>query len=158
MALPVDTLAAVLDAIEDGAGPHEAVTELIREAMAVAEGEVPDPLGLTVYLSDAIAEIKQQAERLVPGDEAKAALTAMFSQIRITPLDPARPALDLLEDLLVGIEGCAELFAEYTDYSGSDADDEISGDERADARDAAIRSEFLAAVREVAAESTDRLL
>jgi len=170
-ALPVTTLTVVLDMIEDGAGPHEVVTELIRDAMAVAEGEVPDPLGLV----DAVVEVQQAVERVAPDDED--ALGHLL-EVRATPLDPARPALDLLEDLLVGIDGCADLFAEYTDDGeGLGDDDEEVGDaddgegggeagrgreaghsERAEARTAAIREEFLAAVRAEAEANAGRLV
>ncbi|WP_190814196.1 hypothetical protein [Saccharopolyspora pogona] len=34
---------------------------------------------------------------------------------RATPLDPSRPAQDLLEDLLDGIRGCWLLYGEYAD-------------------------------------------
>ena len=171
-ALPVTTLTVVLDMIEDGAGPHEVVTELIRDAMAVAEGEVPDPLGLV----DAVVEVQQAVERVAPDDED--ALGHLLAEVRATPLDPARPALDLLEDLLVGIDGCADLFAEYTDDGeGLGDDDEEVGDaddgegggeagrgreaghsERAEARIAAIREEFLAAVRAEAEANAGRLV
>jgi hypothetical protein len=127
----------------------------VSGVLQVADGEVPDPLGL----AEAVAELGQRAERVAPGDED--VFDAMLAEVRTTPLDPSRPALDLLEDLLVGIEGCAELFAEYGDYSHDDADDEhdeVTDDERADARGARIRAEFIAAVREVAAAGADRLL
>ena len=153
MALPIGTLAAVLDVIEDGASPHEAVVELIRDAMAVADGEIPDPLGI----AETVGEISRRAERVAPGDED--VLDAMLAEVRATPLDPARPALDLLEDLLVGIEGCAQLFAEYADYGGvGDEDEDVSDDERAEVRGAEIRKQFLDAVREAAAEHANRLV
>jgi hypothetical protein len=155
-ALPVATLTIVLDMLEDGASPYEAVTELIRDAMAVAEGDVPDPIGL----AEMVAEVRQTADRVAPDDED--VLESMLAEVRTTPLDPARPALDLLEDLLVGIDGCAALFAEYTDYSGTDEDDDLdddaSDDERAEAHGAAVRVEFLQAVRELAAADSDRLV
>ena len=189
VALPVGTLAAVLDMIEDGASPYEAVTELVRDAMAVAEGGVPDLLGL----AEAVAEIEQRAQEVAPGDEE--VLERMLAEIRTTPLDPARPALDLLEDLLAGIDGCADLYAEYANEDDEDDDEDGDGgsaeeaepagaasdgeaadgneegdqdgegdqdeyeddDERARARDAAIRREFLEAVRAQAALGADRM-
>jgi hypothetical protein len=155
-ALPVATLTIVLDMIEDGASPYEAVTELIRDAMAVAEGDVPDPIGL----AEMVAEVQQTADRVAQGDED--VLESMLAEVRTTPLDPARPALDLLEDLLVGIDGCAALYAEYTEDSGTDEgadlDDEASDDERAEAHGAAVRREFLMEVREHATAHADRLL
>ncbi|QUX26914.1 hypothetical protein KGD83_16245 [Nocardiopsis akebiae] len=38
---------------------------------------------------------------------------ALLASIRTITLDPVRPAPDLLEDLLSGIEGCATLFHEH---------------------------------------------
>jgi hypothetical protein len=49
-------------------------------------------------------------------------LEALLEQLRSTPLDPSRPALDLLEDLLSGIYGCALLYREYE--AGQEIDDE----------------------------------
>jgi hypothetical protein len=40
--------------------------------------------------------------------------------------DPARPALDLLEDLLYGIHGCWLIFSEYADLGDGDHDGEDS--------------------------------
>ncbi|MBX6389060.1 MAG: hypothetical protein IRZ08_08680 [Frankia sp.] len=37
---------------------------------------------------------------------------------RITPLDPRRPAVDLLEDLLAGIHGCWLIYREFADPPG----------------------------------------
>ncbi|MBL7501806.1 hypothetical protein I6A84_35130 [Frankia sp. CNm7] len=37
---------------------------------------------------------------------------------RLTPLDPRRPAVDLLEDLLAGIHGCWLLYREFADPPG----------------------------------------
>jgi hypothetical protein len=41
---------------------------------------------------------------------------------RLTPLDPRRPAVDLLEDLLLGLTACKLLYFEYAD--GDELDDE----------------------------------
>lgn len=152
LALPVATLTIVLDMIEDGSSPYEAVTELIRDAMAVAEGDVPDPIGL----AEMVAEVQQTADRMAPGDED--ALESMLAEVRATPLDPARPALDLLEDLLVGIDGCAALYTDQADNSDADVDDDSGDDERAEAHGTAIRNEFLTAVREHATAHADRML
>ncbi|MEY9929714.1 hypothetical protein ABH926_004354 [Catenulispora sp. GP43] len=150
--LPVATLTIVLDMIEDGSSPYEAVTELIRDAMAVAEGDVPDPIGL----AEMVAEVQQTADRMAPGDED--ALESMLAEVRATPLDPARPALDLLEDLLVGIDGCATLYTEYANGGDTDVDGHTTDDEHAEAHDAAIRQKFLAAVHEHATAHADRML
>jgi|SwirhisoilCB2_FD_contig_31_12268358_length_341_multi_2_in_0_out_0_1 hypothetical protein len=62
-----------------------------------------------------------------------------MESLRLTPLDPSRPALDLLEDLLSGIHGCL-LIAYY------------------DAECEELMAAFIEAVRAEAAERHDRLL
>jgi hypothetical protein len=96
--------------------------------------------------------------------QARDELTA---SIRATPLDPGRPALDLLADLLDGIRGCWLMFSEYVDDAGpelADDDQEESEDEGAnkaergqDTRDA-LTGEFIDAVRAEAEGQHDRLL
>lgn len=85
----------------------------VCDAMAVAGGEIPS--------LDALMAKVQEAERLAashPGDPTLRA--ALLSAIRPTPLDPARPALDLLEDLLLAIHGCWLIFSEYADLDEDD--------------------------------------
>jgi hypothetical protein len=53
--------------------------------------------------------------------------------LRLTPLDPRRPAPDLLEDLLTAIDGCFLVWRESADLVGEepgDPDDpaEVPGD------------------------------
>ncbi|MEV4290886.1 hypothetical protein AB0K40_35705 [Nonomuraea bangladeshensis] len=123
-ALPHETPTLVLELMADGASPRQAVMSLIREALRVAEGEIPDLAQLQQRINAAERLLAQWRE-----DQREPRLDALG--LRLTPLDPARPALDLLEDLLSGIRGCWLLYAEYaterdeTDVSpkkGSDAE------------------------------------
>lgn len=98
-AVPYLTPTVVLELIGNGLTPRAAVTALVREAMAAASGTVPDPAGLADVLAEALARPAED----VPG-----------LQVRTTPLDPTRPANDLLEDLLAGIRACWVLHREYT--------------------------------------------
>jgi hypothetical protein len=143
-----ETPTLMLELMADGATPHEAVTALVRGALQVAEGEVPHIAALLEQVSAAVTLAREEA----PDDpEIEAAL---LRSIRLTPLDPTRPARDLLEDLLDGIRGCWLL---YRDYAEVDADngDGGTGD---DAEDDAVDREFIEAVRVVADRNRDRLL
>jgi hypothetical protein len=89
--VPYLTPTVILQLIGNGLTPRTAVTALVREAMTAASGAVPDPAGLADVLADALGQ--------PPGP-------GPAPQVRTTPLDPARPALDLLEDLLAAIRAC----------------------------------------------------
>ena len=54
-----------------------------------------------------------------------------MESLRLTPLDPSCPALDLLEDLLSGIHGCWLIYQEYVEPPGS-------SDEQGDAEDGKV--------------------
>lgn len=104
-AVPTASPTLVLQMMEAGASPHGAVTALIGEAIAIAEGELPNLPGLMAALSEAI----ESAERF----DDEGLLERLVAEIRTTPLDTSRPAIDLLEDLLTGIYACALLYREY---------------------------------------------
>ncbi|MFJ6137759.1 Voldacs domain-containing protein [Kitasatospora sp. NPDC092286] len=80
--------------------------------------------------------------------------------LRLTPLDPKRPAPDLLEDLLTGIHACQLLHEEYDDPDDEDADaDEAEDrdDEHAEQHQDRSRERFAHLVRETATRHRDRL-
>ncbi|GAA4718786.1 hypothetical protein [Phytohabitans rumicis] len=79
-ALPYATPAAVLELMEIGLSPTDAVTSLIRDAMAVAEGEAPD----IDELRDKLEEADEQAERYGVDDPEA---VGEFTTIRLTTLD-----------------------------------------------------------------------
>lgn len=142
-ALPYRTPTLVLEQLADGRNPYSVVVSLIRDAAAVAKGVAPDIDALIAELaefSEAQGEADEEGEDGAFGaddlDEAQAGL-------RLTPLNPARAALDLLEDLLTGIFGC---FLVFKEYAGTD-DLYTDGDEDADeeayrAWNDRIRAEF----------------
>lgn len=123
--MPVTTLEHVLKAMEAGASATDVVTGLIREAVFVADGSMP---------LESMADIWERAERLReitgrigdPDDE---------TLVRLSILDPRRPALDLLEDLLEGIRGCGLLYVEETASDSYDAIDGEESDENEDSDD-----------------------
>lgn len=140
-ALPYATPTLVLEALADGGAPHAVVTGLVRGAMTVAEGKLP-----AIELLDALAEqlsgLAPQVDMEDPGQREQ-----LMDSLLVTPLDPLRPALDLLEDLLYGIYGCWLIFEEHTKAPGSGT-----------AERGQLMAEFVAAVRTVAAEDRERFL
>lgn len=151
-ALPVETPTLVLRMLSDGDRPHDIVVSLVREAMAASEGRLPNPNALFIAISDAITRAEQF------GDRADEALEALLPS-RVTPLDPQRPARDMLEDLLAGIRGCWLLWQDSDhDEDESDAKDESkSDDEYWDTVRDKMMASFLEAVRETAALDADRI-
>ncbi|NKZ09083.1 hypothetical protein HGB48_35880 [Actinomadura latina] len=105
-ALAHETPTIVLQQLELGLSPYEAVTGLIRGAMTVAEGEIPD--------LETLLERVTQAEELADQHHDPRLRNALLKELRITPLDPKRPAHDLLEDILDGIRGCWLIYQEDT--------------------------------------------
>lgn len=127
-ALPHETPTLVLELLDAGFSPYDAVTGLVRHAMKVADGVLPDPAAFREQLDEAEEMIARYSD-----DEDEP--DAVLSGIRLTPLDPRRPARDLLEDLLIGIHGCWLVHDEFTDPDDIDEDDEDDEDEDRDDRE-----------------------
>ena len=125
-ALPVETPSEVLELFDFSSTAYRIVVEMVSDAMLVAEGVVSD-LGALLVQHDGEED----------GDNDGPA------PARLTPLDPQRPALDLLEDLLTGIRGCRLLYGEYVEAN----DEETSIDAR-----------FCEAVRDEARKNHARLM
>ncbi len=89
-ALPHETPTVVLERLEEGESPEEIVSDLVRIAVAAAEGVVLAPEHVTQAIIERVGE----------------------DPVRLSTLDPARPALDLLEDLFLGIRGAFLLWNE----------------------------------------------
>lgn len=152
-ALPHETPTLVLGLINDGVSPYDAVTSLVRHAMHVADGLLPDPSALRDQLEDLEEELAEFS------GEDEADLTGVA--LRLTPLDPQRPARDLLEDLLTGIHGCWLLHSEYDDLdNGEPGTGEVEELDDAQAAQHQNRSleRFARLVREAAARHHDRLI
>jgi hypothetical protein len=155
-ALPHATPTLVLERIADGETPRAVVLDLVAEAMEVASGTIPDPARLLGQLAEAQAGAEDLAEE--HGEQIHAQVMP-----RLTPLDPRRPAPDLLEDLLTGIRGCWLVYREYADQS---ADEGVDGDSEADERteeaarliDERIIADFADRVRVVAQKNPDQAL
>ncbi|GAA5051911.1 hypothetical protein [Nocardia callitridis] len=133
-ALQVETPTHILERVGAGESATDVVVDLIAEATAVNDGRIPSPWELVARL----AEIEAQAYKFNVDPEARESLIAGF---RISRLDPSRPALDLLEDLLDGIRGCLLLYVAHTDLDDPDQ----------------AEKEFAAEVRVAATELEDML-
>jgi hypothetical protein len=155
-ALPTATPTFVLEQLADGDSPREVIRRLIADAMAAAEGRVRNPLRVL----ESISTITHTAMQLAPDDEALRAKIVTDSEPQISLLDPTRPAVDLLEDLLSGIHGCWLLYEEetssaITDELDIDSDDEFDQVEQQNL-DRAQR-QFADAMRAEADANKDRL-
>ncbi|WP_240522190.1 hypothetical protein [Amycolatopsis vastitatis] len=151
-ALAVETPTLVLERLDAGETPRGVVTDLIKTAMTAAEGRLADPDALVHQIEEA----KQKAQRFGPGDEEL--LAGLMP--RVTPLDPMRPAHDLLEDLLDGIRGSWLLYRECAEYDDDDLED-FTDDEPEDNDedlDDHIDTAFFEAVRTEATEHQGQLL
>ncbi|MCK2241906.1 MULTISPECIES: hypothetical protein [unclassified Crossiella] len=151
-AIQVRTPTLVLERLNDGETPRQVVTSLIAEAMVAATGHIPDLAALIEQINEAEA----QARRL--GKQVGEVREALMPD-RITTLDPARPAQDLLEDLLDGIRGCWLLYREYDDgpVEHDPSQDEPS-EEDYDAHDEQVDEMFFDEVRGEAESNRERLL
>ncbi|CAM5709403.1 hypothetical protein BOQ63_015285 [Streptomyces viridifaciens] len=146
-ALPHETPTLVLQFLEAGASPYDAVTGLVRHALHIADGLLPDPAGLREQLDDIDDNLAQHTG---PDTDTK------DTGLRLTPLDPKRPAPDLLEDLLAGIHGCWLLHEEYDEPDNDE--DEGWDDEHVEAHQDRSHGHFAQLVREAAATHHDRLV
>jgi hypothetical protein len=167
-ALACETPTLVLAALADGLSPHAVVTGLIQDAMTAAEGRLP-ALGLLDALAEHIERLAPHTDLDDPGQREQ-----FMDSLRVTPLDPARPAPDLLEDLLAGIHGCWLVYQEYAGTTGTtepagatdgdwpdepdEPDESEHGDAYYEAQHERLRTGFADAVRAAAQHEHDRLL
>ncbi|MGX6605959.1 hypothetical protein ACWKSP_28100 [Micromonosporaceae bacterium Da 78-11] len=158
-AVSVQVPALVVEAIEDdGLSPHQIVLQLLQAAVAAANGEIADLAGVLAER----AQLEEFVQQLPPDqrDEMMAA-----EPVRTTPLDPRRPARDLLEHLLDGIASGELLYAEYVS-GGADPDvddavfdepvEDASPDPEGERRDV-IAEKFADLVRAQAAATRERM-
>ena len=101
-AFPVLTPTEILTALAEGLTEREAVTGLLQQAHAVSDGELSGP--------EHLAAVIAQVQRMLDLDVDEEGL-----DLRLTPVDPRRPAPDMLEDLLMAVDACFLLWREYYD-------------------------------------------
>ncbi|SDH12625.1 hypothetical protein [Nonomuraea jiangxiensis] len=133
--LAPESIAEITATICGGTSPRQAVMPLIRHALLVAEGHL-------CGVSEAEPRIFA-AEQLIDKAPAEVHLELDTVCLAISPLDPARPALDLLENLLYGIRDCLLTYQQYVEEGSRES----------------LRTEaFLAELRREAAAHRARLL
>ncbi|MFC4010165.1 hypothetical protein ACFOY2_23260 [Nonomuraea purpurea] len=135
----VTCLTDLMGAITAGGRPRDAVMSLIRHALDVAEGHTRGIDDLRHRITTAEKTIEKARV-----DHPDLGLTPDTVDISLTPLDPSRPAPDLLENLLNGIQSCWRLYRQH-DGGGDTRQDEL-------------RETFLTALRQEAATRHDHLL
>ncbi len=143
-AIPTETPTEVLTRISMGESPLDVVLDMVGAAMTVANGEIPD-------ISD-LAAIAGKAEELI----SRYGVKTDELDIRLIPLDLARPAPDMLEDLITGIHGCFLIWNE----SSLDDDSDQEGDETEAETEAGCeprQAAFVEAVRNVARAERRRI-
>lgn len=101
-AVPVEVPTLVLGLLRDGEDPYDVIASLIRTATEAGSGVVSSAT-LVYELNDLVGEADHS--------------------IRLSAVDPRRPALDLLEDLLSGIEATFLVWDEYADDEGMPDED-----------------------------------
>lgn len=119
-AIEVTILSSVLTLLQaEVSSAHAVVARLVQEARAVAAGQILD----FAALEREIAATHELAARVaaIGHDEQP-----VFRQLRLCQLDPSRPAPNLLEALLGGIDGCWQVWDEEVD--APDLDDDLSDD------------------------------
>jgi hypothetical protein len=118
----------------DGRSPHRVVHALLSEAVSAKEGRIPDLVGLL----DKISTVRRLVRQVPP--ELRNEALADLLPLRSTPLDPTRPARDLLEHLLDGVRSCLVVLAQHAGIGNRSADPDP------------VLDEFVARVRQVATE------
>lgn len=161
-ALPHETPTQVLELIHAGVGPRDAVCGLVRGALRLADGLVPDYRTLVEQIA--------HTEQLIAehGIHDPAIAPALRNELRLTPLDPSRPAPDLLEDLLEGIRACWLIYTEHAEFEDDELEDDGDwadegtetdmDDEPVDDGVGLLTQEFIELVRSAATESVRRLI
>lgn len=105
----------VLTRLEAGRRPADVVLELIQEALSIRDGRLPSPAALQHRLADRLATVERHA---ACHPHVALSLTGM----RLTHLDPVRPARSLLHHLLEAVRACASLYVRNLSKGGRGAD------------------------------------
>ncbi|MET9252058.1 hypothetical protein [Nonomuraea sp. NPDC003709] len=145
--LALESLTDITTAMHAGARTRHVVMPLIRNALHIADGHLRGILEVQHRIT-AAQELISKAHTDHPGID----LSPDSIYLPLTSLDPARPAPDLLDNLLHGIHTCWQLYQHHTDpQRPTPANVE-------NARQQQLRQAFLTATREEAAARSERLL
>ncbi|AQZ65118.1 unnamed protein product [[Actinomadura] parvosata subsp. kistnae] len=142
--LAVESLSDIATALDTGRRARHVVMPLIRNALHVADGYLRGILGVQQRIT-AAQEFLQTAR---PGVN----LSPDAIHLPLTSLNPARPAPDLLDNLLYGIDTCWHLYQHHSNRRSPNA-----GAVEAAQQDQ-LRQAFLSMVRKEAATRSERLL
>ncbi|MEV6301317.1 hypothetical protein AB0M02_18045 [Actinoplanes sp. NPDC051861] len=121
--VPYQAPAEVLNLLEFSNTVYRVIVEMIADAMLVADGIVSDLETILFQREDDDADEDDSADDDDDGP----------TPVRVTMLDPIRPAPDLLEDLLSAITACRLLYAEYVDGEPADIEARFCAEVRAEA-------------------------
>ena len=136
--MPVLTVSAVVSQLSAGYSPHHVVASMISKAQRVATG--------TLYGENSIYDLFEESYEATPRDS----YYESFSQ-GVFILNPLRPALNILEDMIDGVEGAWLVYDEYTsNYSKLDETAE-DYDTQLEQLSDKLYKKFLAKVQRVAA-------
>ncbi|MEV0826806.1 hypothetical protein [Nonomuraea rubra] len=130
--LAVESLIDIATAITEGTRARHVVMPLIRNALHIADGYLRGILDVQHRIT--------AAQELMHNAHPEAGLGPDTIHLPLTSLDPARPAPDLLDNLLHGIHTCWNLYQHHTTPQDQ------------------LRQAFLTATREEAAIRSERLL
>ncbi|WP_433441179.1 hypothetical protein [Nonomuraea sp. CA-141351] len=145
--LAVESLTDITRAMDTGARTRHVVMPLIRNALHIADGHLRGILEVQHRIT-AAQKLMGKAHTEHPGTD----LGPDSVYLPLTSLDPARPAPDLLDNLLHGIHTCWHLYQHHTGpQRPTPANVENS-------RPQQLRRAFLTATREEAAAQSERLL
>ncbi|MFG6201559.1 hypothetical protein [Nonomuraea sp. JJY05] len=142
--LAIESLTDITTAITAGARARHVVMPLIRNALHVADGHLRGILDVQHRIT-----VAQELIHAARADHSELNLSPDTIHLPLTSLDPARPAPDLLENLLHGIRTCWHLYQHHSNpHPGT-----VGA-----ARQDQLRQAFLTATREEAAIRSERLL
>ncbi|MEV4580033.1 hypothetical protein AB0K16_42995 [Nonomuraea jabiensis] len=145
--LAVESLIDITTAMNAGTRTRHVVMPLIRNALHIADGNLRGILDVQHRIT-AAQELISKAHTEHPGID----LSPDNIYLPLTSLDPARPAPDLLDNLLHGIHTCWQLYRHH-------ADPQRPAPANVDnSRQQQLRQTFLTATREEAATRSERLL
>ncbi|MEV4365229.1 hypothetical protein [Nonomuraea sp. NPDC049625] len=144
--LALESLTDITTAMNAGARTRHVVMPLIRNALHIADGHLRGILEVQHRIM-AAQELISKAHTDHPGID----LSPDTIHLPLTSLDPARPAPDLLDNLLHGIHTCWRLYQHH-------ADPQRPAPANVENARQQLREAFLTATREEAAARSERLL
>ncbi|MEO3873735.1 hypothetical protein ABGB18_33405 [Nonomuraea sp. B12E4] len=147
--LAIESLTEITAVLSAGDRPRHVVMPLIRNALHIAEGRLRG-ITETQHRITAAEELIEKAR----SDHPELRLGPDTIYLPLTPLNPTRPAPDLLDNLLHGIKTCWQLYQQHADLPRPNPRNEAVEDSWQER----LRHAFLTAIREETALRSGRLL